>query len=372
MCHTDMVARDRLYTVPMPVVLGHEGASVVERVGADVKKLAPGDHVVLAYMWCGHCNPYLNGNLTYCANFSPLNFGGVREDGSMARHDKQGAVHDHFFGQSPFGTFVLAHERNAIKAAATAQFGTARAARLRHPDRRGRRDERIKGEARQQIRGVRRRRFHARIERSAVLRQAIDALAMCGVCGIVGALALGTKASFDVNGVMTASKRIIGIIEGDSVPDLFIPSLVELYQQGRFPFDKLVKFSSLDQINQAAEDSEKGVTIKPIVRLGVVTTQWMHELGGEDARCLMVLNRNGVIMRLRRPALPTITLLVMSLGFFGSAEAKTVEAGDATANWNGTGVIDDLGFREKVFTGTITGTMFIRQPDTCTDPRSEN
>ncbi|HJT50940.1 MAG TPA: zinc-binding dehydrogenase [Nitrosospira sp.] len=103
--------------------------------------------------------------------------------------------------------------------------------------------------------------------RPEVLRQAIDALANCGTCGIVGAPALGTEASFDVNGVMTAGKRITGIIEGDSKPDLFIPALVELYIQGRFPFDKLVKFYTLNQINQAAEDSEKGVTIKPIIRL---------------------------------------------------------------------------------------------------------
>ncbi|HNP52705.1 MAG TPA: NAD(P)-dependent alcohol dehydrogenase, partial [Nitrosomonas nitrosa] len=101
----------------------------------------------------------------------------------------------------------------------------------------------------------------------AVLRQAIDALAIRGTCGIVGAPALGTEASFDVNGVMTTGKRIVGIIEGDSKPDLFIPALVELYQQGRFPFDKLVKFYPLDQINQAADDSEKGITIKPIIRL---------------------------------------------------------------------------------------------------------
>lgn len=78
---------------------------------------------------------------------------------------------------------------------------------------------------------------------------------------------LVTEARFDVNGVMTTGKRIIGIIEGDSVLDLFIPSLVDLYAQGRFPFDKLVKFYNLDQINQAAEDSEKGITIKPIVRM---------------------------------------------------------------------------------------------------------
>jgi aryl-alcohol dehydrogenase len=104
--------------------------------------------------------------------------------------------------------------------------------------------------------------------RPAVLRQAIDALSIRGTCGIVGAPALGTEASFDVNGVMTAGKRIIGIIEGESKPDLFIPALVELYTQGRFPFDRLVKFYTLDQINQAAEDSEKGVTIKPVIRLG--------------------------------------------------------------------------------------------------------
>jgi aryl-alcohol dehydrogenase len=99
------------------------------------------------------------------------------------------------------------------------------------------------------------------------LRQAIDALAIRGTCGIVGAPALGTEASFDVNGVMTTGKRIIGIIEGDSTPDLFIPALVELYMQGRFPFDKLVKFYPFDRINEAAENSEKGITIKPIIKL---------------------------------------------------------------------------------------------------------
>lgn len=57
---------------------------------------------------------------------------------------------------------------------------------------------------------------------------------------------MGTEASFDVNGVMTAGKRIIGIIEGDNKPNLFILALVTLYTQGRFPFDKLVKFYTLE------------------------------------------------------------------------------------------------------------------------------
>jgi Zn-dependent alcohol dehydrogenase len=63
------------------------------------------------------------------------------------------------------------------------------------------------------------------------------------------------------------AKRILGIIEGDSVPELFIPQLIELYRQGRFPFDRLIRFYRLDQINQAAKDSEAGVTIKPVLRV---------------------------------------------------------------------------------------------------------
>jgi aryl-alcohol dehydrogenase len=73
--------------------------------------------------------------------------------------------------------------------------------------------------------------------------------------------------NFDVNNLMIPGKGIRGILEGESVPDIFIPQLIELNAQGRFPFEKLVKFYTLDQINQAAQDSENGGTIKPIIRL---------------------------------------------------------------------------------------------------------
>lgn len=57
-----------------------------------------------------------------------------------------------------------------------------------------------------------------------------------------------------------------GIIEGDSVPDVFIPRLVELYKQGRFPFDKLITFYKLEDINKAVEDTEQGKVIKAVLR----------------------------------------------------------------------------------------------------------
>jgi aryl-alcohol dehydrogenase len=59
----------------------------------------------------------------------------------------------------------------------------------------------------------------------------------------------------------------MGIVQGDVVAKTFIPTLIELYRQGRFPFDRLVRFYEFADINQAVEDSEAGVTIKPILRI---------------------------------------------------------------------------------------------------------
>src|SRR3954467_1258363 len=54
-CQTDLHVRDQDYPVPLPVVLGHEGAGIVEAVGGAVSTVAPGDHVILSYQACGHC-----------------------------------------------------------------------------------------------------------------------------------------------------------------------------------------------------------------------------------------------------------------------------------------------------------------------------
>ena len=70
------------------------------------------------------------------------------------------------------------------------------------------------------------------------------------------------------NEIMSVSKSLIGVVEGDSVPQVFIPRLVEFYKQGRFPFDKLVKFYDFEDINQAFNDSADGSVIKPIVKIG--------------------------------------------------------------------------------------------------------
>jgi aryl-alcohol dehydrogenase len=98
----------------------------------------------------------------------------------------------------------------------------------------------------------------------AVFRQAVDVLPILGVCGLLGVVAPGTEVNLNMDLIMNG--RIVrGIIEGDAVPNLFIPKLIELYQQGKFPFDKLITFYPFKDINLAVADMEQGRVIKPVL-----------------------------------------------------------------------------------------------------------
>ena len=88
--------------MPMPIVLGHEGAGIVERTGSAVRGIVPGDKVVLSFPSCGHCNSCWAGSEAYCVHSFALCFGGQRLDGSNALHrhsavGEEQTVHGHFF-----------------------------------------------------------------------------------------------------------------------------------------------------------------------------------------------------------------------------------------------------------------------------------
>lgn len=115
LCHTDLAVLAGDMPAPFPIVLGHEGAGVVEQVGSAVTGFEVGDRVGLSFASCGHCRNCLAGRAAYCEHFLMLNFAGVREDGSatMARTNATGEtepVHGSFFGQSSFGSYPLALE----------------------------------------------------------------------------------------------------------------------------------------------------------------------------------------------------------------------------------------------------------------------
>jgi aryl-alcohol dehydrogenase len=98
-----------------------------------------------------------------------------------------------------------------------------------------------------------------------VFRQAVDALMNGGTCGLIGVAPVGVEASFEMQHILDG-RTIKGCVEGDCIPEIFIPQLIELYKQGRFPFDKLLTFYPMDKINEAVEDTEKGKALKAILK----------------------------------------------------------------------------------------------------------
>lgn len=324
-CHTDALVRDGVLPGPMPVVLGHEGAGVVEAVGSAVRSVSPGDHVVLGFTSCGVCEQCRGGHPAYCAAFPPLNFGGARPDGTTSLTEGMTPVASHFFGQSSFATFANVSERsvakvdpsvplellgplgcgvttgagtvlNVLKPAAGSSivvFGAGAVgssallaavvaecetiimvdvvpARLALAVELGATHvvnalEEDPVERVRQITGGGARHAIDTTGRPGVFRQMVDSLAPQGYAALVGAAAPGTEAAIDIGAFLVNSPTVTAVIEGDAVPQAFIPYLVDLYKAGRFPFDRLVTTYAFDDINQAFADSEAGVTIKPVV-----------------------------------------------------------------------------------------------------------
>ncbi|MCJ7796759.1 MAG: NAD(P)-dependent alcohol dehydrogenase, partial [Thermoleophilia bacterium] len=64
---------------------------------------------------------------------------------------------------------------------------------------------------------------------------------------------------------MLDGRRVVGITEGDSEPESFIPALVDLYQSGRLPIDRLIRHYAFEDIEKAAADAHDGTTIKPVL-----------------------------------------------------------------------------------------------------------
>ncbi|MGH8732812.1 MAG: alcohol dehydrogenase catalytic domain-containing protein, partial [Burkholderiales bacterium] len=114
-CQTDVHGRDDYFGIPFPCVFGHEGAGIVERVGAAVTKVAPGDRVVMTSPACGACAACRRGLPGYCASSRRIKFSGRLRDGRIPFHRNSVPVSGAFFQQSSFATHALATEGNVVK-----------------------------------------------------------------------------------------------------------------------------------------------------------------------------------------------------------------------------------------------------------------
>ena len=102
--------------------------------------------------------------------------------------------------------------------------------------------------------------------RPPVFRQAADSLALGGTVALVGGTPTDTEVTLNMNKLLF-EKTVTGVIQGNSIPQLFIPKLIHLYKQGLFPFDQLITFYPFEAINQAVADMNSGTTIKPVIRI---------------------------------------------------------------------------------------------------------
>ncbi|MBO6633548.1 NAD(P)-dependent alcohol dehydrogenase [Parvibaculum sp.] len=328
LCHTDLVFKMSQTIVP-PAVFGHEGSGIVDRVGSAVTKVAPGDRVAITFRSCGECARCRKGDPAYCHTMPMLNYAGMRPDGSKALHGPGEDIASNFFGQSSFATHCLTYERNVVKVPEgfplelagplgcgiqTGAGGVMRSLACEvgssililgggavglsavmgaavqgcetiivlEPHAERRRLARELGathvldpaEAKDLAAAVR-----------AILPIGVDyafdttgipdllqatmgCLGPHGTFGIVGIAPPGTPMPGDLMSAVTFGHTVKGIIEGDSDPDTFIPEMIELYRQGRLPFDRLVKTYPLSEINRAIADQHDGKCVKVVLLTG--------------------------------------------------------------------------------------------------------
>ncbi|WP_448072788.1 NAD(P)-dependent alcohol dehydrogenase [Georgenia yuyongxinii] len=329
-CHTDAITRGGDMAMPFPAVLGHEGSGVVEEVGEGVTEVAVGDKVIIGWPWCGQCRNCLDGQHRYCLQTGPALVGGRRYQGELAgqsAYARNGEpLNGHFFGQSSFATHSIVDAKTLVKVPGETPIellgplacglGTGAGAVLNEARPRLGDSVLIVGVGAVGLAAIMAARntgatkiiaadVHdnrlemakefgathtinsgsadlvaevAKITGSTVdfafdctgvipvIETLAETVGMLGTLVLVGGAPAGAKFSLDHLTTLWG-KRVIGVLGGGGRSGQLIPALVELYEQGRFPFDKLVKYYEMDQIEQALADSRSGEVIKPILRM---------------------------------------------------------------------------------------------------------
>lgn len=321
-CHTDIGVQHQHIPAPLPIVLGHEGSGIIEDVGEGVTQFKKGDHVVISFSYCGHCKNCLEGHPAGCEQLFPLNFGGTMADGT-----KRICCDNHevstLFGQSSISTHVVSHVNNLVLVpkdvdlrllgpmACGIQTGAGTILKKLKPsfgetvvvfgcggvglsaimaatltacskiiavDVHESRLELAKElGATHTINGrttdviaeivkITEGGANYSIESTGVSQVVIQAVRCLSARGTVALLGVSDETTLHIHDdFIPPNRTMVGIVEGDVIPKLFIPQLIEYYQKGRFPFDKLVKFYKVSELDNAISDMLDGTTIKPIV-----------------------------------------------------------------------------------------------------------
>lgn len=318
-CHSDKSALSGNREFKLPMVLGHEGAGIVEAVGPSVTRVMPGDHVVLsAIARCGRCDACVRGEPWLCSTAAATIFSGTMPDGTT-RLSLRGRPVYHFFSQSSFAERAVVPEGAAVKvradvpldkvatlacgvstglgavlnaarvepgesvvvigcggvgASAIVGAGLAHAGmivgvdvaedKLAYAKTFGAThtihaaEEDPVARVRELTGGGADHAFEC-VGRAETMAQLVEMLRAGGHGYIVGAAPPGTRFSFPTDGFI-GNKHLHGVLLGNVNAAVDIPRYVELYARGKLPLDQLVtRTYRLEAINEALAVMERSV-----------------------------------------------------------------------------------------------------------------
>jgi S-(hydroxymethyl)glutathione dehydrogenase/alcohol dehydrogenase len=320
-CHSDLHFIEGSYPHPLPAVLGHESAGVVEAVGSDVRTVKPGDHVITCLSaFCGHCEFCLTGHMSLCV--SPDTKRDAKDEPRLLQN---GNPMPQFLNLSSFAEQMLIHEHacvainkdmpldraaligcsvttgvgavihtsnvrpgetvavigcggvglSAINGAAIAGAGRIIAIDM-HPGKEnmakafGATDfvnasetDPVK-EVLELTKGGVHHSFEA-IGLGKTAEQAFNMLRRGGTANVIGMIPVGQTVTL-MGAAFLGEKRIQGSLMGSNRFPVDMPRLVDFYMQGKLKLDDMIsRRLKLEQINDAFDEMKKGGIARSVI-----------------------------------------------------------------------------------------------------------
>ena len=327
-CHSDLHFMKGEMFCAMPMVAGHEGAGIVEKVGPGVTTVQPGDHVVMMVSFsCGKCRFCIEGRPTLCVENMPVMAGGVLPICGGIRLSKGDQALHHLFGLACFAEYTVVHERSCVKIrddapmdkvcllgcgvatgigasintagirpgesvaiwgaggvglsavmgarlagagkiiaiasndkklALAKELGADHVVNYKQEDPLGKVMELTGGGVDYAIETA---------GSAEVIQQAYASIHGGGKCVVAGMAAMGTAVTIQSYEFLLG-KMITGTVQGDIRAQVDIPRYIDMFMDGKLPFDKMIsKTYTLDQVNEAFEALEKGEVIRSVIKI---------------------------------------------------------------------------------------------------------
>jgi len=308
--------------VEFPAIFGHEGAGIIRAIGNKVKNksLQPGDSVLLSFTTCGVCSACIGSHPAFCHSHATVNHNAVRisDRTTPARLPTGESVRSQYFGQSSFSKLSVVNEKCVVKCShpdkmevyapigCGIQTGAGTVLNVLKP----RKDESVVifGIGSVGLAAVMAAKYldvgmivavdlvPSRLELARelgathvinskeidavtgikeitegganyaidctgiikVIEDIVEAIGPEGTAAVVGVPPAEKKISIDPLSFLLANKKLVGVIEGDSNPEVFVPRLIEMHQEGKFPIEKLSVVYPVERFEDAIHDMHSG------------------------------------------------------------------------------------------------------------------